>query len=186
MNGRELVVGVTGGVAAYKTAALVSQLVQAGAGVSAVLTASAQQFIGAATFEALTGRSVHTGVFHDPEHPLGAHISLAERGELLCVAPATANFLAKVAHGQADDLLSTLILSFTGPVVLAPAMNCEMWDKPAVQRNIEQLRQDGYILVGPDAGWLSCRQQGMGRMSAPEKILAAIVDQLNRLPKRTE
>src|ERR1700688_254536 len=99
MNGRELVVGVTGGVAAYKTAALVSQLVQAGASVSVVLTASAREFIGAATFEALTGRSVHTGVLHDPEYPLGAHITLAERGELLCVAPATANFLAKAAHG---------------------------------------------------------------------------------------
>ncbi len=174
MKGREIVVGVTGGVAAYKTAALVSQLVQAGAGVSVVLTASAREFIGAATFEALTGRSVHTGVFHEPEHPLGAHISLATRGEILCVAPATANFMAKAAHGLADDLLSTLMLSFTGPVVLAPAMNCEMWDKPAVQRNIAQLQADGIKLVGPEEGWLSCRQRGLGRMSAPEKIFAEI------------
>jgi phosphopantothenoylcysteine decarboxylase len=184
MNGREIVVGVTGGVAAYKTAALVSQLVQAGAGVSVVLTASAREFIGAATFEALTGRAVNTAVFHEPEHPLGAHIDLATRGEILCVAPATANFLGKVAHGLADDLLSTLALSFTGPIMLAPAMNCEMWDKPSVQRNVEQLRQDGVILVGPEEGWLSCRQRGMGRMSAPEKIFAAISEQLTKTPKK--
>jgi len=184
MNGREVVVGITGGVAAYKTAALVSQLVQAGAGVSVVLTAAAREFIGAATFEALTGRSVHTGVFHEPDHPLGAHITLAERGELLCVAPATANFLAKTAHGLADDLLSTLMLSFGGPVVLAPAMNCGMWDKPSVQRNVEQLRRDGLTLVGPEEGWLSCRQQGMGRMAAPEKIFAVLAEQLERTPKR--
>jgi phosphopantothenoylcysteine decarboxylase/phosphopantothenate--cysteine ligase len=184
MNGREIVVGVTGGVAAYKTAALVSQLVQAGAGVSVVLTASAREFIGAATFEALTGRAVNTGVFHEPEHPLGAHIDLATRGEILCVAPATANFLGKVAHGLADDLLSTLALSFTGPILLAPAMNCEMWDKPSVQRNVEQLRKDGAMLIGPEEGWLSCRQRGMGRMSAPEKIFVAIAEQLSRTPKR--
>ncbi|HVU89786.1 MAG TPA: flavoprotein [Xanthobacteraceae bacterium] len=184
MNGREIVVGVTGGVAAYKTAALVSQLVQAGAGVSVVLSASAREFIGAATFEALTGRTVNTGVFHEPEHPLGAHIDLATRGEILCVAPATANFMGKVAHGLADDLLSTLALSFTGPIMLAPAMNCEMWDKPSVQRNVEQLRADGVILVGPEEGWLSCRQRGMGRMSAPEKIFAAIAEQLARTSKK--
>jgi phosphopantothenoylcysteine decarboxylase len=185
MNGRELVVGVTGGVAAYKTAALVSQLVQAGAEVSVVLSASAQEFIGAATFEALTGRNVHTGVFHEPEFPLGAHITLAERGELLCVAPATANFLAKAAQGLADDLLSTLVLSFQGPMLLAPAMNCEMWEKPAVQRNVERLKQDGFLFVGPEEGWLSCRQRGMGRMAGPEKIYAAIAEQFARTSKKS-
>jgi phosphopantothenoylcysteine decarboxylase len=184
MNGRELVVGVTGGVAAYKTAALVSQLVQAGAGVSVVLTASAREFIGAATFEALTGRNVYTGVFHEADFPLGAHITLAERGELLCVAPATANFLAKAAHGLADDLLSTLMLSFTGPVVLAPAMNWQMWEKPAVQRNVEQLRRDGVRFVDPEEGWLSCRQTGVGRMAGPEKIFASIAEQLESNPPR--
>lgn len=184
MKGRELVVGVTGGVAAYKTAALVSQLVQAGASVSVVLTAAAQEFIGAATFEALTGRQVHTGVFHEPGHPLGAHITLAEWGEVLCVAPATANFLAKAAHGIADDLLSTLVLSFTGPVVLAPAMNCGMWDKPSVQRNVELLRNDGLVLVGPEEGWLSCRQIGVGRMAAPDKIYDAIAEQLEHTPPK--
>ncbi len=107
-------------------------------------------------------------VFHESGHPLGAHIELAERAELLCVAPATANYLAKAAHGLADDLLSTLTLSFAGQVVVAPAMNCEMWAKPAVQRNVEQLRRDGFVIVDPEEGWLSCRRQGAGRMASPE------------------
>jgi phosphopantothenoylcysteine decarboxylase/phosphopantothenate--cysteine ligase len=174
MNGREIVLGVTGGIAAYKTAALASQLVQAGAGVTAVLTAAAEKFIGRATFEALTGRRVLSRVFDEPGQPLGAHIELAERGQLLVVAPATANFLAKAAHGAADDLLSTLYLSFTGPVLVAPAMNCEMWEKAAVQRNVQQLRADGVHFVDPEEGWLSCRKRGVGRMAAPERIFAAI------------
>jgi phosphopantothenoylcysteine decarboxylase/phosphopantothenate--cysteine ligase len=174
MNGREIVLGVTGGIAAYKTAALASQLVQAGAGVTAVLTAAAEKFIGRATFEALTGRRVLSQVFDEPGHPLGAHIELAERGQLLVVAPATANFLAKAAHGAADDLLSTLYLSFTGPVLVAPAMNCEMWEKAAVQRNVQQLCADDVHFVDPEEGWLSCRKRGVGRMAAPERIFAAI------------
>jgi len=184
MKGREILVGVTGGVAAYKTAALVSQLAQAGAGVSVVLSAAAREFVGAATFEALSGRKVHSGVFGESDYPLGTHIGLAERAELLCVAPATANFLAKTAHGLADDLLSTLMLSFSGPALLAPAMNGQMWDKPAVQRNVEQLRNDGYAFVGPEEGWLSCRQSGMGRMASPEAIFAAIGELLKRAPPR--
>jgi len=178
MNGRELVVGVTGGIAAYKTAALVSQLVQAGAGVTVVMTASAHKFIGAATFAALTGRAVLQDVLEEPGHPLGAHIDLAEQADLLCVAPATANFLAKAAHGQADDLLSTLYLAFPKAVLLAPAMNNDMWVKPAVQRNVAQLRDDGVHFVGPDEGWLSCRKRGPGRMSEPAAIFAAIQELL--------
>ena len=176
MNGRELIVGVTGGIAAYKTAALVSQLVQEGAAVSVVMTRAAGKFVGPATFEALTGRPVYQRVFKHSDQPLGAHIGLAERAELLCVAPATADFLAKAACGLADDLLSTLYLSFTGRVLMAPAMNCDMWEKPAVQRNVAQLNQDGVVFVGPEEGWLSCRKTGNGRMAAPERILAAIRD----------
>jgi phosphopantothenoylcysteine decarboxylase len=174
MKGRELLIGVTGGIAAYKTAALVSQLVQAGAGVSVVMTESAGQFIGPATFEALTGRPVHRSVFNEVGHPLGAHIDLAERAELLCVAPATANFLAKAGCGLADDLLSTLMLSFGGKVIVAPAMNSEMWAKPAVQRNVERLRADGVLIVDPEEGWLSCRKVGAGRMASPDRIFAVI------------
>jgi phosphopantothenoylcysteine decarboxylase/phosphopantothenate--cysteine ligase len=177
MNGREIVVGVTGGIAAFKTAALVSQLVQGGAGVTVVTTAAAEQFVGPATFAALTGRPVARQSFDD-HYPLGAHIELAERAELLLVAPASADFLAKAAHGLADDLLSTLYLAFAGRVLMAPAMNTAMWEKPAVQRNIVQLRNDGVQFIDPESGWLSCRQVGAGRMAAPEKILAAVREQL--------
>jgi phosphopantothenoylcysteine decarboxylase len=179
LRGRELIIGVTGGIAAYKTAALVSQLVQAGSGVTVVMTASAHEFVGPVTFEALTGRPVRTGVFRDTGHPLGAHIELADQAELLCVAPATANFLAKAACGLADDLLSTLALSFSGKIIVAPAMNSQMWAKPAVQRNINRLRDDGVAIIEPEEGWLSCRKQGAGRMSSPERILAIIAKQLS-------
>jgi phosphopantothenoylcysteine decarboxylase/phosphopantothenate--cysteine ligase len=138
-----------------------------------VLTEAATAFVGEATFAALTGRPVARRVF-DPTYPLGAHIELAQRAELLVIAPATADSLAKAAHAMADDLLSTLYLCFTGPVLIAPAMNSEMWGKPAVQRNVAQLRSDGVKFVDPGEGWLSCRQSGAGRMAEPEAILAAI------------
>jgi len=174
MQGREVLIGVCGGIAAYKTAALVSQLVQSGAGVQVVMTEAAGKFIGPATFEALSGRRVLRRMFDEPGCPLGPHIELAERAELLCIAPATANFLAKAASGLADDLLSTLYLSFSGKVLLAPAMNCDMWEKPAVQRNVATLRDDGAAMVGPEEGWLSCRKKGFGRMAGPETIFSAI------------
>jgi phosphopantothenoylcysteine decarboxylase len=174
MTGREIIVGVTGGIAAYKTAMLVSQLVQNGAGVTVVMTEAAEQFVGRATFAALTGRSVATKIFDEAHYPLGAHIQLAENKDLLVVAPASADFLAKAATGQAADLLTTLYLAFTGPVIVAPAMNSAMWEKPAVQRNVAQLRSDGVQFVEPESGWLSCRQTGAGRMAPPETIVAAI------------
>jgi phosphopantothenoylcysteine decarboxylase/phosphopantothenate--cysteine ligase len=152
---------------------LVSQLVQNGLEVTAVMTAAAQQFVGPATFAALTGRAVATEVF-DPQYPLGAHIQLAQSHDLLCIAPATADFLARMAQGLADDLLSTLYLGFTGPVVVAPAMNDQMWNHRAVQRNVARLQEDGVHLVAPQAGWLSCRASGVGRMAEPEVIRAEL------------
>lgn len=178
MQGRELVIGVTGGIAAYKTAVLVSRLAQAGASVTVVMTDAAQRFVGPPTFAALTGRPVVTGLFDDPRYPLGAHIELARRADLLCVAPATANFLSKAVHGLADDLLSTLYLAFHGPVLVAPAMNSEMWEKPAVARNVRQLEADGVRIIAPEEGWLSCRTVGAGRMAEPEQIFDAIRSQL--------
>jgi phosphopantothenoylcysteine decarboxylase len=175
MKGRELVIGVTAGIAAYKTAALVSRLVQAGAGVSVVMTEAATRLVGPKTFEALSGRTVRTDIWAPGAHP---HIELATAAELLCVAPATANLLAKAALGLADDLLSTLLLSFDGPVLLAPAMHTHMWQKPAVQRNVEQLRADGFRLIGPEEGYLSCGAVGMGRMASPEEIFQAIAEML--------
>jgi phosphopantothenoylcysteine decarboxylase len=170
---RELIIGVSGGIAAFKTAALVSSLVQDGHGVTVVMTPAARKFIGPATFRALTGRPVAIDSF-DPHFPLGAHIELADKAEILCVAPASADLLAKAACGLADDLLSTLLLSFGGPVLMAPAMNTAMWEKPAVQRNIATLREDGVHFVGPQSGWQSCRRKGMGRMAEPADIHAAI------------
>lgn len=173
MSNQEIIIAVTGGIAAYKAAALTSSLVQDGFGVSVVMTESAKAFVGAATFSALTGRNVATELF-DPKFPLGAHIELARSASILCVAPATANFLAKAANGISDDLLSTLYLCFTGKVLVAPAMNCEMWEKPSLQRNVEQLRNDGVDFVDPQEGWLSCRVKGVGRMASPEEIADAI------------
>ena len=178
MNSREVVIGVAGGIAAYKAAALVSQLIQANVHVTVVMTESARHFIAPSTFAALTGRPVALEIFEDEQYPLGAHITLAQRADLLCIAPATANILAKAAHGLADDLLSTLYLCARKPVLVAPAMNCEMWDQPSVQRNVAQLRSDGVQIIDPEEGWLSCRQRGVGRMAAPETIFAAISAQL--------
>lgn len=175
MKGRELLIGVTGGIAAYKTAALVSKLVQAGAGVTVVMTEAATKLVGPKTFEALTGRPVGLDTFGPGAHP---HIEPADRAELFCVAPATANVLAKAAVGLADDLLSTLLLSFHGPVIMAPAMNCHMWEKAAVQRNIRQLRADGIVLVEPEEGYLSCGAVGTGRMASPERIFDLIAKTL--------
>ena len=169
----KIIVGVTGGVAAFKTAAMVSKLVQQGNDVQVVMTESASAFVGSATFAALSGKPVADQIF-DSRFPLGAHIELAREADVLCVAPATANFVGKLANGLADDLLTTLCLCFMGPVVVAPAMNCEMWEKASVQRNVQQLADDGFQLVGPEEGWLSCRVKGEGRMSEPETIMSAI------------
>ena len=175
----ELIVGVTGGIAAFKTAALVSSLVQQGHGVTVVMTHSARKFVGPATFRALTGRPVATDVFERGQFPLGAHIELAEKADLMVVAPASADFLAKAACGLADDLLSTLVLSFEGPLLVAPAMNTAMWQKPSVQRNVETLRGDGVHFVDPQEGWQSCRRKGMGRLAEPADIEATIEQLLN-------
>lgn len=173
MSGRQLVVGVSGGIAAYKTAALVSRLVQDGADVHVVMTRAAEKFVGPDTFAALTGRPVVRRMFGNARHPLGPHIDLAG-ADLLCVAPATANFIAKAAHGLAADLLGTVYLAFKGRVLFAPAMNDRMWQHPAVQRNMETLRGDRVEFVGPGEGWLSCRTSGPGRMADPEEIHATI------------
>ncbi len=175
MKGRELLIGVSGGIAAYKTATLVSRLVQAGAGVTVIMTRSATQLVAPKTFEALTGRPVSMRVFGPKAHP---HIELAQEADLLCIAPATANILAKAAYGLADDLLSTIYLSFPNQVLMAPAMNCVMWQKPSVQRNVAQLRADGVVLLDPEEGYLSCGMRGPGRMAEPETIFRVIAEQL--------
>ncbi len=177
----ELVIGVSGGVSAYKTAALVSRLAQAGHGVKVVMTKSAEKFVGQATFSALSGNAVFVDSFDLEQHPLGPHIELARKADLVCVAPATADLLAKMAGGHADDLLTTLLLAFEGPLLVAPAMNSEMWEKPAVQRNLAMVEQDGALIVQPGSGWLSCREVGTGRMAEPEEIASVIDSTLKAL-----
>ena len=171
---KEILLGVTGGIAAYKAAELCSRLVQKGARVSVIMTQSAHKFIGATTFEALTNRPVNTDPFVATEHFQGEHIGQARRADLVIVAPATANTIARIAHGFSDDLLSTTLLATTTPVFVAPAMNCEMWAKASVQRNVAQLIEDGYHIIAPEEGWLSCGQIGAGRMASPDSIVAAL------------
>ncbi len=185
MQNREILLGVTGGIAAYKAADLCSKLVQRGAAVTVVMTESARQFIGPTTFEALTGRPVSYDAFRPMEHFRGEHIGLAQRADLMIVAPATANFLAEAAGGFARDLLSTLTLTITCPLLLAPAMNCDMWAKKSVQRNVAQLRDDGVHFVEPGTGWLSCGQVGAGRMAEPIEIIEAIARLLETNPETT-
>ena len=163
-QGKRIVLGVTGGVAAYKAAELVRLLVKAGAEVDVVLTEAGAQFVGPATFQALTGRRVWQALW-DPRLDNGmAHIDLTRGAAALLVAPATADFLAKLAHGFADDLLSTLCLARDCPLLVAPAMNRQMWENPATQRNVAQLRADGVSIHGPAHGEQACGEVGAGRM----------------------
>jgi len=171
---KEILLGVTGGIAAYKSATIVSRLMQRGIGVTVVMTRSATKLVAPQTFEALSGRPVQYSVFGAKMSH--AHIDLARPADLFCIAPATANILAKAAHGIADDLVSTLILSFDKPIVFAPAMNSAMWNKPVVRRNIQQLQADGCFFIGPEAGHLSCGETGVGRMTEPEKIVETILN----------
>lgn len=173
----KVLIAISGGIAAFKSAALVSQLAQAGHDVCVALSPAAKRFIGSATLAALSGKPVVTELF-DSRYPLGSHIELARHYDVLCVAPATAHFLSTAAHGHSDDLLSTLYLCFTGPVLVAPAMNTEMWKHAAVVRNVHQLKADGVTFIDPESGWLSCRSEGTGRMAAPETIADAISDAL--------
>ena len=178
-QGRAILLAVGGGIAAYKSAILCSRLVQGGHDVRVAMTRSACEFIGTPTLSALSGKPVAVDMF-DAAYPLGPHIELADRIDLMIVAPATASLLARFAMGRADDLVSTLYLQVQCPVLIAPAMSAPMWSKPAVQRNVTQLREDRCHFVGPASGWLSCRVTGEGRMSEPEEIREAAESLLNR------
>ncbi len=170
---KHILLGVTGGIASYKSAWLARLLTKAGAQVDVVLTRAAAEFIGAITFEALTGRPVHTGLF-DPGHALD-HIRLAREADAIVVAPATADFLARAATGQADDLLTACLLANESPVLLVPAMNDRMWAHGQTQRNAAHARELGYRLVEPDAGMLAAGEgSGPGRMPEPETIFAHV------------
>jgi len=177
LGGRELIVAVCGGIAAYKVADVVSKLVQLGAGVTVVMTAEAQQFVTPLTFEALSGRKVRTSTFDLVDAGDPQHIGLTERADLMLVAPATNNVIAKVAHGLCDDLVSLMVCAAACPVVFAPAMNNRMWAHPVAQENVAKLTGIGYRFIGPEPGWLACRNIGPGRLSEP----AAIVEEVARM-----
>jgi phosphopantothenoylcysteine decarboxylase/phosphopantothenate--cysteine ligase len=187
LSGYEVLLCVTGGIACYKTADLASKLVQAGAGVNVAMTRSATKFVGPMTFQALIQRQVHTSIWVAREDYRAEHLSLTEQADLMVVAPATANVLARFAHGMADDLIGTMALSATGscPLLIAPAMNTRMWSAPAVQANVKKLKEWGMHFVGPEEGALACRTIGVGRMSEPADILdAASKLLLTKPPKR--
>ncbi|WP_417069768.1 bifunctional phosphopantothenoylcysteine decarboxylase/phosphopantothenate--cysteine ligase CoaBC [Niveibacterium terrae] len=176
---RRIVLGITGGVAAYKSADLARQLIKAGATVDCVLTESATRFVTPLTFQALTGRPARTELWDDSVHNNMAHIDLTRGADMLLIAPATANTLAKIAHGIADDLLTSLVLARDCPLAVAPAMNLQMWKNPATQRNIAQLAADSIRLFGPAAGEQACGEIGMGRMLEPAEIVEELAAALS-------
>jgi phosphopantothenoylcysteine decarboxylase len=174
LKGREIVFAVCGSIACYKAADAVSKLVQRGAGVTVCMTASAQKFVSPLTFQALSGRKVHSDPWEAVDEGDTQHIGLTERADLLIVAPATANALAKIAAGMADDLVTLLVSAAACPVVFAPAMNHRMWENPITRANVEKLTKLGYRFIGPEEGWLACRNVGAGRMSEPSAIVSAV------------
>jgi phosphopantothenoylcysteine decarboxylase/phosphopantothenate--cysteine ligase len=172
LAGRRILLGVTGGIAAYKAAYLARRLVEAGAEVRTVMTGAALRFLGGQTLAAITGSPPATELFGSAQ--VSPHIELARWAEVICIAPATAATMGRLAHGISDDLLSATVLAAEAPVVLAPAMHTEMWGHPATQRNAQQLRADGCLLVGPAAGALAGGDEGPGRMADSEDIVAAL------------
>ena len=180
LKAREIVVGVSGSIAAYKAAEVVSGLVQRGAGVSVVMTREAAHFIGPLTFQTLTQRRTFLDPF-DPEAVLDpTHITLTDKAELVLLAPATANLIGKIAHGIGDDMLTSLMLAVNCPVLLAPAMNDRMWENPVVQENVTLLKGRGFRILEPEEGFLAERKHAVGRLADPEKILATAESMLER------
>src|SRR4051812_45981790 len=174
LTGKRVLLGVTGGIAAYKAAELVRLLVKAGADVRVAMTEAATRFIGITTMQALSGQPVWTDLWDARVSDAMGHIELSRDRELILVAPASADFMAKLAHGLCDDLLSTLCVARRCPLLVAPAMNVEMWQNAATQRNVARLREDGIAFAGPGAGDQACGEVGLGRMLEPAEIAAEI------------
>ncbi|MBQ3574281.1 MAG: bifunctional phosphopantothenoylcysteine decarboxylase/phosphopantothenate--cysteine ligase CoaBC, partial [Clostridia bacterium] len=177
LSGKKIVVGVTGGIAAYKACDLVSRLKKQGAEVRVVLTSHACQFVPPLTFETLSGNQAYSETF-DRKYEIG-HVSLAKWADLMVVAPATANCMGKLASGIADDLLSTTMIAMRNPILMAPAMNTGMWKNPALQENLETLKRRGVMFVGPESGFLACGDEDIGRMSEPQAIVDAVLAYFN-------
>jgi len=185
LAGYEVIVGVSGGIAAYKVCTVVSSLVQRGAGVTVAMTESATRFVGPLTFQSLTGRRVITSLWSSDAYHDAQHIRLTEAADLFLLAPATANLIGKIAGGIADDVVTTMVMSADCPVLVAPTMNTRMYENPIVRRNLKTLGDLGYVLLGPAEGWLACRTVGAGRMAEPETIVDAMAERLAKAsPKR--
>lgn len=174
LAGKKIVLGVTGGIAAYKSAEIVSRLRHLGAEVHVIMTENAAKFVAPLTFQTLSANPVVTDTFATPETWNVEHVALAKLADIFVIAPATANILAKMACGIADDMLSTTVLATKAPVLAAPAMNTGMWTAPATAQNVETLRNRGVHIIGPGSGMLACGDEGAGRMSEPEEIVAEI------------
>lgn len=185
LAGLNILLGVTGGVAAYKAVDLASRLTAAGAKVTSVLTRNARKLATAKSFEAVTGRQVFTRLFNTPSEYHIGHISLAESADIVVVAPATANIIAKIANGICNDLLSTILCAcWEKPVLIAPAMNNQMWTNPAVRRNIETIKKMNFQFIGPETGRLACGTDAIGRMAEPADIVIAL-QQISEKIKKT-
>jgi len=177
LTGKNVIIGVTGGIAAYKVAELARMLVKSGASVKVIMTGAAQQFVTPLTFRTITGNPVATSMWSDPASPI-PHISLSEEADLILVAPATANIIAKYAQGVADDLLSTTLLAAKGTVVVAPAMNTRMYLHPSTQKNLDALGERGVVVIDPGEGELACGDEGIGRMAEPSGIMEVLEREL--------
>lgn len=174
MNGKNILLCVTGGIAVYKAAALTSKLIQTGANVKVILSESAAKFVAPLTFQALSKNDVYIDTFHEKDSKVIAHINLADWADLVLIAPATANVIGKLANGIADNMVTTTLLAATSPVWIAPAMNVHMYDHPAVQKNIATLHNYGYQFIEPSEGYLACGYVGKGRLEEPEKIVEIV------------
>lgn len=178
VNGKSILVAISGGIAVYKVCTIVSRLAQAGGRVTVAMTPAATQFVTPTTFQALSGNAVYTSSWEHIESKDPQHISLADRCDVAIVAPCTMNTLANLVQGRTDDVVSLILSAIDRkkvPVLLAPAMNDAMWNQPSNQRNVDLAVSDGFTLVGPGVGWQACRHTGTGRMSEPEDCLQALV-----------
>ena len=185
LGGLNILLGVSGGVAAYKAVDLASRMTAAGAKIKTVMTQSACELIRPKSFEAVTCSAVFTGMWSSPEEHKISHINLADWADIIVVAPATANIIGKVANGICDDLLSTILCAcWKKPTLLAPAMNDNMWTNPAVQQNVKAVKDRGLQLIGPEKGRLACGTEGIGRMSEPQDILEAIEETALQIKRR--
>ena len=169
-----VLLGITGGIAAYKSAELTRLLVKSGREVTVAMTAAAREFVGPATFQALSGHPVYSDLWDARPDNGMAHIELTRSNDVMLIAPASADFLARLVHGRSDDLLSTTVLARTIPLIVAPAMNLQMWQNPATQRNVATLKADGIHVIGPGSGDQACGEIGDGRMLEPTEIMAAL------------